>query len=582
MRRIGHSLAAAVALAILAPAHAQERQARPVGPEEDLVEQLAPGKAGEKTTVLPPAPPPPAEPSLVALPRVAVSRIVIDDGSVLSAAEVAQIAQPFTGRKVAIEELEELRRRLSLVYFDRGYVNSGVVLPDQEVTDGVIHFREIRGELTEIHLTGNQNLKDWYITSRISVPDDAPLNINELQTSLQLLEQEPMIGRMNARLLPGALPGDGILKLDVTENRSWQVVFGADNHRSPAVGGEQASVLLRSLSLSGHGDALTLYGSYSDGYGDAYGSYSIPVNSAGTTVQIYGSTADSDIVEAPFDQIDIESETESYGFSLTHPFHRSLTGMFSGYLGLEFKHNENTLLGEPFSFTPGERDGETDASVVYGGVEFAKRTDKSVTAMRVGFRRGIDKWDATKNEVGFGKIAVGPDGIFTTILVQGQHIRNLEWRNSRLIARATFQRALDALLSMEKLPMGGANTVRGYRENLLVRDNGVIASLEWQMPLFITETATDRFDPRRLTLATFFDYGMSWDTKWENRFEPEFELPSATEEYLASIGLGLLWDPLPGLHAEVYWGHALQDFDTGGDDLQDDGLHFRVSWSPWN
>lgn len=573
------SLALGLGLSVGALAQEGQRGVQVV-PDEDLVEQLAPKKSVDTTVVLPPAPAPGADRSLAALPRVAVREVVIDDGSILSAAEVASVAAPYAGRDVASEELEELRRRLSRLYFDKGYVNSGVELPDQEVVDGVIHFREVRGELTEVRLTGNRRLNDRYVLGRLDRSRGGALDINALQTSLQLLEQEPLIRRINAQLVPGTNPGDGVLMLELTENTPWQLVFGADNHRSPAVGGEQATLLFRHQSLTGRGDTLTLYGSYADGYGDAYGSYAAPLNARGTTLTFYGSRADSDIVEAPFDEIDIESRTHTYGFSIAHPFHRSLTRMFSGYLGVEVRHNENTLLNVPFSFTYGERDGETDVSVVYGGVEFARRAETNVTAVRLGLRRGLHKWGATESGSDPRAPRQGPDGQFTSVLLQAQHVRNLPWRDSTLTARAMLQRALDPLLSIEKLPVGGASTVRGYRENLLVRDNGLVASLEWQVPLFTTQTATERFDPRRLRLAVFVDYGRSWDNSWDNLLDPDFELPSTDKTDISSAGLGLLWDPKPGVRAEVYWGHAFEDYDTGSSDLQDDGIHFRFSWSP--
>jgi hemolysin activation/secretion protein len=575
------SLAAGLGLCAAALAQEGQRGVKVV-PDEDLVEQLAPGKSMDTTIVLPPAPDPAGDRSLATLPRIALRQVVIEDVSVLSPDEVAATVASYEGREVASEELEELRRRLSLLYFEKGHVNSGVELPDQEVVDGVIRFREVRGTLTEVRLSGNRHLNDRYVLGRVDQRSSQPLEINALQASLRLLEQEPLIGRIDAQLVPGTHPGDGVLRLELTENRPWQLVFGADNHRSPAVGGEQATLLFRHLSLSGRGDTLTLYGSYADGYGDAYGSYAVPLNVHGTTFALYGSKSDSDIVEEPFDEIDIESRTHTYGFSLTHPFHRSLTGMFSAFVGLEFRHNENTLLGSPFSFTYGERDGETDVSVVYGGVELAKRAGRSVNAVRLGVRQGLHKWGATENGSDTGAPANGPDGKFTSLLLQAQHVRSLEWRDSTLVARATLQRALDPLLSIEKLPVGGASTVRGYRENLLVRDNGVIASLEWRVPLYATEAPTGRFDPRRLKLAVFADYGRSWDTSWKDPLDPGFELASRKAADISSAGLGLLWDPAPGVHAEIYWGHAFEDQDTGGGDLQDDGIHLRFSWNPWN
>lgn len=567
-------LGVAAALAIALPALGQDiNRGIQVTPDEDLVEQLAPEASIDRTPVLPPAPARPAGSRLLGLPTIPLRGVQIDDGSILTAAEIDSVAASFTGRSVSMEELAELRRQLSLLYFDKGYVNSGLVLPDQEIRNGVVHYREIRGELTTIRLSGNDNLRDAYITKRIERPGDGPLEINALQRSLQLLEQDPMISRINAQLLPGALPGQGVLRLDVTESRPWQFVVRADNHRSPAVGSDQVSLMVRNRSLTGRGDDLTVYGSFADGYGDAFASYSLPLNSVGTSMRIYGSKSDSDIVEAPFDDIDIQSKTGAYGLSFSQRLRQSLTSNVSVFLGAEVKHNENTLLGQPFSFTYGERDGETDLTVIYTGLELAKRFGQNVAALRGSVRRGIYREGATRNRIAFGQPNIGPDGQFTTVVLQGQFIRNLEWRDANLIARATYQNSWHPLLAMEKLPMGGSDTVRGYRENLLVRDSGLIASLEYQVPLFKEDARMASFDARRVTISVFADYGSSWNQAWE--FEPE-----TTRQDISSIGLGFLWNPSTSLSAAVIWGHALDDFGTGSGNLQDDGIHFSVSWTP--
>ena len=546
-----------------------------VAPDEDLVEELAPERSIDRTMVLPPAAPVRNARALAGLPTILLRGVTIDNGSILSGAEIDVVSARYIGRDVSIEELEALRRELSLLYFDKGYVNSGLILPDQQISNNVVHFREIRGELTAIELSGNDNLRDAYIMKRIARPRNGPLEINALQTSLQLLEQDPMIRRINAQLLPGAQPGQGMLRIEVAETRPWQFVARADNHRSPAVGGAQTSMLVRNRSLTGRGDELTVYGSYADGYGDGFLSYALPWNSFGGSVEIYGSMSDSDIVEEPFDAIDIESKTSAYGLTLKQKFHQSLTSAVSAFLGMEVKHNENTLLGKPFSFTHGERDGETDVTVVYAGVELAKRFEKSVGALRASVRRGVYRAGATQNRVAFGQPSIGPDGRFTSFVLQGQHIRNLELWDATLITRLTYQRAWHPLLAMEKLPMGGASTVRGYRENLLVRDNGVIASMEYQLPLFNSETSTDDFDARRLKLAAFFDFGESWNNDWQ--YDPD-----ASKQQISSVGLGLLWNPSRSISSSVYWGNAIDDFGTGSGDLQDDGIHLSFSWTPWN
>jgi outer membrane protein assembly factor BamA len=69
-----------------------------------------------------------------------------------------------------------------------------------------------------------------------------------------------------------------------------------------------------------------------------------------------------------------------------------------------------------------------------------------------------------------------------------------------------------------------------------------------------------------LQTACFTDFGSAWDKgedAWDNR--------------LHAVGLGLLWESA-WLDAEVYWAHDLKTAVSRDEhDLQDDGVHFRVS-----
>jgi len=564
-------LGLALVLAGATPAHAQEppgQRDTPLAVPETATPAETLGRPGP---VLPPPPAAGDTDRLIALPAVRVEKIIIRDASLLSPEEIDAAVHPFEGRMVTIEELQQLRYRLSLLYFDKGYVNSGVLLPDQEVKDGTIYFQEIRGTLTDVQLSGNSKLRDSYILARVDRPGpDQALQINDLQTSLQLLEQNPVIRRIDAELLPGVKPGEAVLRMDVAENSRWQFVTGFDNHRSPAVGGEQATLLVSNRSLTGRSDRLDMFASYAEGLLDGYLSYTAPLNPRDTTMSLYAERSDTDILEGNFNEIDIKSTITTVGILFDHPLHRSLSGNVNVFAGFEYKHTENKLLGSRFSFTPGEDKGETDLSVFQAGTEFSRLSLKQVMAMRFTIRRGLHIFGATQTPA-TGPRANTPDGQFTSLLWQAQYIRNLDWRASQLFLRTSAQWAANPLLSAEKMPVGGYNTVRGYRENLFVRDNGFAGSVEWQVPLFETDrTAAGAFDPRRLRGATFFDYGASKDKT--------NDLNTGDTKNLYTLGLGLLWDPKPGLHADVYWGYALKDFDEEGNDIQDDGFTFRMSY----
>ena len=287
----------------------------------------------------------------------------------------------------------------------------------------------------------------------------------------------------------------------------------------------------------------------------------MPLNPAGTALDILLTEQQADIIEEPFDEIDIVSDLESWGLTVTHPFIRLPDRSLLGIVGFEHKRSESTLLGTPFSFSPGDVEGRARGSAVSLGAEWTRRGDGHAWALRGVFQIGVDALDATIHEV-------GPDSKFTAFLGQAQWVRSLAWRSSRLLVHGALQDAHDPLLAMYKMPVGGRYSVRGYRVNQFVRDNGAAATIEYQFPPFVDDSGRGR---GHLNLAVFADYGVSWDE--------EDALLTTGKARIASAGLGLLWDPLPAFHAEVYWGEDFDDLDTPNDALQDKGFHYRFTFN---
>lgn len=497
---------------------------------------------------------------MAAVPAITVSDIRIRGNRALSNEELAAITAEYEGRNITVEELHGLRQRLSRAYFDQGYVNSGVIIPDQQVADGIITLQVIEGELSGIVIEGNQALSDSYLRQRITRTISDPLNISDLQTSLRLLLEDPLVSSVNAQLVPGDTPGSGRLDLTINEEPPFELIIAADNHISPSVAEERGTIYLAHRSLFGRGDIIAGRFGLTQGVQDQGISYSFPVSALDTRIEGYYSNADSEILEKPFDTLDINSEVESLGIVISHPFIRRLDRRFKVSLGFENKRSESTLLGFPFSFSAGEVDGKAEASALYLAGEWMQRRERSVFAARVTYNHGVGAFGASKSDI-------APDSRFDMFVGQLEYIRNMGWRESRFIAKSTFQLTNDPLLAMYKLGVGGRYTVRGYRENLFVRDNGVTASLEYQFPLFVDETGRDKYN---LSLATFADWGRSWDE--------DDALPTSSAETIASVGLGALWTPIEGLYLELYWGNDLDDQKLPNDTWQDRGFHYQVSY----
>jgi hemolysin activation/secretion protein len=498
--------------------------------------------------------------------RIFVKKVDITGNKIFSDQELSVVSVPYLNRDLGYLDLEKLRRDLTHFYINQGFVNSGAILPDQIVSDGTVIFHIVEGELTEVSISGNKWLRDGYYKSRIRLSSGPPVNIFELEDRLQLLQQKDVVKRLHAEFKPGLTPGQSILDLRVEENSPFSAFVAFNNYQSPSVGAERGLLSLSHKSVTGIGDRLDITYGRSEGLDPLFdASYQIPFTSWDTTFQVRYRKNAFDIVEEAFDDLDISSESQIIELKLTQPLFYSENQVFAvGVIG-ERLTSKSWLEGEAFSFSPGSQNGESTVAAIRFFQTYLYRSKKQAFSLHSRFSWGIDAFDAVINEDG------QPDGDFFAWLGQVQWTGIFSSFHIQPVFRLDVQLADDALLSLEQLPVGGRYSVRGYRENQLVRDNGVIASIETRIPLIRNLGWT-----KHLQLIPFFDFGRAWYK----------ETSAASPDKIYSIGVGLKWSfsitvnpfPIDG-SVEIFWGHQLEKVDKTGNTLQDDGIHFQVAIS---
>ena len=513
--------------------------------------------------ILPPLPPPPPEEEpRVPQEGIVVQQIRVTGSTVFTEAELASVTAPYVNRKLAAEDLEALRLALTRLYVNAGYINSGAVIPSQTVSEGVLTLQVIEGVLTDIEVTGTRWFRPGYIRRRLALGAGPPLKLSSLQERLQLLQQDDRIAQLQAELKAGVQRGESVLSVQVEENSPFKVELAFNNYQSPTVGGARGLITLAHQNLTGHGDILSVTYGRSEGIDVQLDtSYTVPLTARDTSLSLRYRRNPFTVIEAAFAPLDIESLTEAYSITLRHPFSRTLSREFAIVLSAERQYNETFLLGEPFSFSLGAEDGKSTVTAIRVALEWTDRTPTQVLALRSRFTVGIDALGATVNQ---GDV---PDGQFVAWLGQAQAARQLTDWGLQAIARLDVQLASNPLLSLEQLAVGGRFSVRGYRENQLVRDNGIIASLEVRLPLVRNKPWADV-----VQLAPFVDVGTAWNTK----------VRTLDPRTLTSIGVGLRWaltltSPVPlRPEFEIYWGYPLRNVETDGGDLQDLGVHLQL------
>jgi len=391
---------------------------------------------------------------------VFINSIELKGATIFSEAELSDAFAPYLNRDVTMEELQDLRLELSRLYLSRGYVNSGVIIPDQKIEGGQIEMQAVEGSLAGIDIVGDPKLADRYIRSRLSRRIDAPLNIQDVKDALQNLQRDRNVSWIDARLVPGDQLGSGVLRLELTEPERFEIGLSADNHHSASAGSERGRLSLKSSNLTGYGDVLRVSGALSEGSNEYTASFEIPFTRYDTRFQTYFATSDSDIVEKAFKDLDINSQTDTIGVTITQPFVDGLRNTFSATVGMEVKSSETTLLGEDFSFSPGAQMGKADSTVAMLGLDWVNRGDSHVAALRGTYRKGLDAFDATifnpQTPLEALSNPTGADGEFDAFVAQGLYIKRLNsfgfMKNlndrAQMILRSTAQFSLDPLMSL--------------------------------------------------------------------------------------------------------------------------------------
>ncbi len=524
-------------------------------PTEPLLPSTPPPASTPPPSLEIPALPSLPEPSNSTNTRFPIKKVEVLGATVLQA-EIDELVKAFLKthpKGSTFDDLVTLRAAITQLYLNNGYVTSGAFLPNnQALTKGTARIQVVEGELERIEISGLRHLRDRYVRSRLELATQTPLNRSRLEKALQLLQLDPLLERVNAELTAGSAPGRNVLTVSLKEARPFHAGIVIANNQPPSVGSIQGTVFASYDNVLGFGDRLSAEYGRTDGLDIASFSYAIPFNPLNGTVSFSYSQNGSQIIEDPFRELGIRSNSRTFSFNVRQPIVRSPQTEFALSLGLDLRRSQTFLLDTiPFSFSIGPQDGLSKVTAIRFSQDWVNRGPTRILAARSQFSFGIDALDATINNT-------GPDGRFFAWLGQFQWVQQLSPR-ALLVTQLAAQFTPDPLLSLERFSLGGLNTVRGYRENQIVSDNGVLGSLELRVPL--------TYDPRILQITPFFEIGGGWNNS-----------AISDAAAIAGLGLGLRWQVGTDFTLRLDYGVRLIPIAQSGSSLQDNGFYFSLRY----
>jgi len=464
----------------------------------------------------------------------------------------------FINQAIGLAELEDIRLLLTDKYIQAGYINSGVIIPKQQAFNGELTFQVIEGVLNKIDIKGNERLDPDYIRDRLWKKKDEVLNTYELQKRFQALLADPLIERLNGALKPSTKLGESYLELDVERAKAFNAKLGVDNYHAPSSGAEAISLQTQTYNLSGYGDYLAVNANKTKAAHTLEGSYAFTLNAQDRKLLLDAGVSRAKVVEKPLQDAGISSHYYYLELGLNQPVFTDNSQKLLLELRLAHKKSQTFLLGSPSPFDVGaDEKGISKTTELKFSQFYTQRQRSTVLALGSVFSLGIDAFGATISNR-------KADGKFFNWLGQVQYAQRFESIDGQLLLRSNIQLSNDSLLSMQRFALGGMQSVRGYRENSLVNDNGLFFSIAYQYPLF-----RDKVEKLAgtLSISPFFDAGSSWEkNNWQTR------------KSLTSLGFDIAWQSKK-FKAKLTIAHGFKKItNPNAYNLQDDGINFELSY----
>lgn len=478
-------------------------------------------------------PNPPADSAPADTPRLRVAGFRVQGNSLLPAAQVDAALAPYAGERSA-EELQRAAAALQALYAQAGYGGVVAFVAPQSAADGVITITVVEGRLTRVGVTGQRQFSEGNVRASLpALTEGQTPRLNLLDAQITMANENPA-KQLQLLLQPGANPGETDARVEVAEQpvRRWTATL--DNRGNQRTGRLRTSLGWQHANLSDRDDVLTLNAQTAPDKPSAVkvlsGSYRLPLYAQRSFLDAYAAWSDVD-----------GGTTSTVAGALSFAGRGRLAGVRGTMLlprwgeadqrlalALDYRAYLNSC--EIAGLPPGACGpaGES-VSVQPLSLEYSlQRAGAVAFGLAVGLHHNLQLGGGHGRSSQFEAVRAGAEPRFTalrgTFFVGGQPLEGWD-----LQLRAAGQFTDDALVPGEQFGIGGAASVRGYREREVAGDRGLQATLELAGP----ELLRSGGGGATLRALGFFDAG--WVA---NRGG----LPCATDRddcSLRALGLGL-------------------------------------------
>jgi len=281
-----------------------------------------------RTKIPQPQPVKPEEPELFTPPSditVTVESFRFAGNTLLSAEQLAPAIQPFIGRALSFNELQQAVQAVAKTYRDAGWIVR-TYLPQQDVTDGVVIIQVVEAVFSGVHFEGTEpeRVSSTQLLSYFDTQQDigGPVYARTIDRTLLLMDDLPGVTVLGS-LHKGEQQGETELAIQAIDEPIFNGELGADNFGSHSTGDDRQWLSANLNSPTGRGDLLQANIIHSKGSDYGRLAYSLPLGVDGLRFGVNGSRFKYELVDSAFSALDANGSSNSAGLDVSYPILRS-------------------------------------------------------------------------------------------------------------------------------------------------------------------------------------------------------------------------------------------------------------------
>ena len=424
-------------------------------------------------------------------PRFEIRRFVVEGANLLTKEEIDRAVMQFAGPDRDFADVQKALEALERSYTDKGYSAVQVVLPEQELDRGEVHFRIVEAKIGKIVIEGNKFFDEANIRESLPsvVAGQAP-NIHQVADNLRVANESPA-KQTTVLLRGGSEEGlvDAVVRIADERPTKYSLTF--DNTGTAQTGAYRVGVGFQHANVGNRDHVIS--GQYVTSPNDPDApngvmlkpssrvyivgmSYRIPLYSAGDSIDISAgySNVNSGVIQNLFN---VSGSGSIFGvrYNLNLRKWGELEQRLS--LGYDWRAYTNrvTAIGGGAALVPDVN--VQPVSVTYIGLF---RTAESESSFNVGVYKNLPYRKDGGQEAFSASRTDAPAAYFLTrYAINHNRAFQNDWQ-----MRFAFngQMTRNKLIAGEQFGIGGADSVRGFLEREVTNDNGHRGTFEFYTP----------------------------------------------------------------------------------------------------